>query len=145
MAGKSNALRNEFLRVIFNGEVPAGGVLAELGVVCSPGPYGNLELSLHTSDPGPAGTQATNQCAYTGYAPKGVTRTTGAWTVTANVVSPAVDQDFPKCTAGSESATHVAVTTETGLIVYSGALTPPITIANGVIPRIETGSTITET
>lgn len=143
MAAKSSAFRNELLQLIFNNVIPAGGVLEEIAIRNSL-VAGNLELSLHTASPGIIGTQATNQCAYTGYAPKTLARSSGAWTVTGNSVSPNANQDFGKCTAGSETATYAAISTETGKLVYFGLLSPAISISAGVIPRIEVGSTITE-
>ena len=42
---------------------------------------GNLYISLHTADPGAAGTQATSECAYPPYARVAASRTAGGWTV----------------------------------------------------------------
>jgi hypothetical protein len=42
---------------------------------------GNLYVSLHTADPGAAGNQTTNECAYTSYARVAVERSATGWTV----------------------------------------------------------------
>ena len=112
---------------------------------------GNLYLSLHTGDPGEAGDQTTSETSYTGYARKAIDRNGSAWTVSGTdptQASPAADQDFGECTALPGSAlTHFAVGTASsgaGVLLYSGTLTPNITMATGVIPRIKTTSTIEE-
>lgn len=44
--------------------------------------YGaNLELHMHTGDPGDGGTGATFECAYTGYAPVLISRDAGGFTI----------------------------------------------------------------
>jgi hypothetical protein len=108
---------------------------------------GSLYLSLHTSDPGEAGAQNTNETSYTGYARKAVTRGAG-FTVTNDVVVPAADQDFGECTASPGAAiTHLGIGTDSsgaGKLLYYGALTPSITMAVGTIPRVKATSSVTE-
>jgi len=145
---KSNTAENLTLLLFFNNTTwanfgDAAGILKSAG-------DGNVYVGLHTSDPGEAGTADTNETAYTGYARKAVARTTGGWTVTGNSVSPFADIDFGECTASPGAAlTHFSIslgTDGTGIedILYYGTLTPNITMATGVIPRIKTTSTITE-
>jgi hypothetical protein len=68
--------------------------------------------------------------------------------VTANSVSPVAAITFGAMTAGAGgTVTHVAVGTASsgaGKLLYSGALTPNITVANGVTPELTTASAITE-
>lgn len=109
---------------------------------------GNLYFSLHTGDPTDAGGQTSSETAYTGYARVGVARGAG-FTVTGNSVSPAANVDFGECTASPGSPiTHFGIgTADTGAggkLLYSGAVSPNITMAVGVIPRIKSTSTITE-
>lgn len=139
---KGNTFENDLLGLIFNGDA-----IANLADNAATSPLTNLYVSLHTSDPGEAGDQTTNECAYTSYARVAVARTSGGWTITDNSVSPAANIDFPTAIGGTETATHVAIgtaSTGTGKILYSGAITPNISISTGVTPRIGTGSTITE-
>lgn len=139
---KSNALENDLLKLIFNATA-----IANLADNAASSPLTNLYVSLHTGDPGEAGNQTTNECAYTSYARQAVARTSGGWTVTANSVSPVADISFPACTGGSETATHWAVGTassSTGKILYSGAISPTISISTGVTPKLTTASTVTE-
>lgn len=139
---KGDTFENDWLKFIFNAVA-----IANIGDNAVASPLTNLFVALHSADPGEAGTQATNEIVYTGYARVSVARTAGGWTVTANSVSPAANIDFPICTALTATATHfsigVAVSGATKLL-YSGTLTPNIAISNGVIPRIPTTSTITE-
>jgi len=102
---------------------------------------------LHTSDPGEAGDQTTNEIAYTDYARVAVARTTGGWTVTNNSVSPAATISFPAGTGGSGTATHFGVgvaASGAGVLLYSGSITPNIVCGNGVTPQLTTATAITE-
>ena len=146
---KSDEFENDLLLLIFNNtDIATVGDATGLRGSTTPG---SLYLSLHTSDPGDAVTNpTTTETTYTGYARVAVARSTSGWTVTGNSVSPAADVDFGECTAAPGGAlSHFAVTggtTGTGdqLVLYSGTLTPNITMATGVIPRIKSTSTITE-
>jgi hypothetical protein len=76
-----------------------------------------------------------------------VNRNSGGWTVSANSVSPVGNIDFPEATGGSETETHAHVGTassSTGKILYSGTVTPNISVSTGVMPRLTTASAITE-
>ena len=107
---------------------------------------GNLYLSLHTSSPGDAGNQTTNEIGYTSYARVAVARSGSVWTVTDNSAvlasPPAV---FPAGTGGSGTATHFGLGTASsgaGVLLYHGAISPSIVCGDGVTPRIS--PTITE-
>lgn len=109
---------------------------------------GSLHVSLHTADPGETGTQATSETAYTGYARIPVARSGAGFVVTANSVSPAANIDFGECTASPGAAiTHFGIGTAlsgAGVLLYSGTVSPNITMAVGVIPRVKSTSTVTE-
>lgn len=140
---KGNTFENDLLKLIFNATA-----IADLAENDATSPLTDLYVSLHTADPGEAGDQTTSETAYTGYARVAVARSGAGWTVTGNSVSPAANVDFGECTASPGGAiTHAAVGTASsgaGKLLYSGALTPNITTAIGVIPRVKTTSTITE-
>lgn len=140
---KGNTFENDWLKLIFN-----AAAIANIADNAAASPLTSLYVSLHTADPGEAGDQTTSETAYTGYARVAVARTAGGWTVTANSVSPVANIDFGECTASPGAAlTHFAVGTASsgaGKLLYSGTLTPNITMAVGVIPRVKTTSTITE-
>ena len=130
---KSNTFETDILDLIFNATA-----IANVADNAASAPLTNLYLSLHTGDPGEAGNQETSECAYTSYARVAVARTSGGFTVSGNSVVLASDQDFPAATGGTETATHFAIgtaSTGTGKILYSGTVTPNISISTGVTPR----------
>lgn len=139
---KGAIFESDLLKLIFNAVAIAG--IADNAAA----PLTALYLSLHTADPGNAGNQNTSETAYIGYARVAVNRTSGGWVVTGSSVSPAANIDFGSCTASPGGAvTHAAIGTDAsgaGKILYSGALTPSITMATGFAPRIPPSSTITE-
>lgn len=139
---KGNTWENDLLKLTFNATT-----IANIAINATSSPITDIEVSLHTGDPGEGGDQTTSECAYTSYARVPVARTSGGWTVTAASVSPAANIDFPACTGGTETATHFAVGTAhtgTGKILYSGTITPNISISTGVTPRLTTATAITE-
>lgn len=138
---KGNTFENDFLKLIFNATA-----IADLAQDDGSSPATTLTVALHTADPGEAGDQTTNETAYTGYARVAVARTSGGWTVTNNSVSPVANIDFGECTASPGAAiTHFSVGTGvSNKLLYKGTVTPNITMAVGVIPRLKTTSTITE-
>lgn len=142
---KSDAFESALLALIFQNTNIAniGDATGLRGAATA----GQLFVALHTADPGEAGTQTTNEVAYTGYARVGLARSSGAFTITGNSVSPAANVDFPACTAGSATATHFSIgvaSTGAGMVLYKGAITPTIAIAAGVTPRLITATAITE-
>jgi hypothetical protein len=139
---KSNAFENALLQLIFNATA-----IANLADNASSSPLTNLYVSLHTADPGEAGNQSTSEATYTGYARVAVARSGSGWTVTNNSVSPVANIDFPIATGGTETITYFGVgsaASGTGVLYYSGTVTPNISVVSGVIPRLRTTSTITE-
>lgn len=140
---KSNVFENDLLKLIFNATPIAG-----LADNAASSPVTSLFLALHTADPGEAGGQTTSEISYTGYTRLAVLRTGAGWTVTANSVSPVSDVLFPEMTGGAGGpATHASIGTlvsGAGKVLYKGALTPAITVALGVAPRIKNTSAITE-
>lgn len=143
---KSNALQQAILKLIFN----ATGI-ANIADNTATSPLTSLYVSLHTADPTAAGTQSSSEISYTGYARVAVARTTGGWTVSGSSptqVVPAAQINFPASTGGSGgTVTNWAVgelSTGAGTILYSGTVTPNITVNNGVTPELTVASTITE-
>ena len=138
---KGNTFETDILALIFNATA-----IADLADNDATSPATNLSVALHTADPGDAGTQLTSETAYTGYARVNVARTSGGWTVSGGSVSPVANIDFAECTAAPGAAiTHFSVGTGVAnKLLYSGTVTPNITMAVGVIPRLKTTSTITE-
>lgn len=139
---KGDTFENDFLRLIFNATA-----IANLADNAATSPNTALFVSLHTADPGEAGSQTTSETTYTGYSRVSVARTTGGWTVTNNSVSPVANIVFGNCTAGTATITHFGVgtaSTGTGKLLYKGTVTPSISVSTGVTPTLTTASTITE-
>ena len=115
---------------------------------------GSLFISLHTADPGEAGTQLTSETAYTGYARVAITRSPGSpqWTVVSGSASNAALVTFGACTgAPGANITHFGVGTASlpsaGVLLYKGALAAalPMSSAPSTIPEFAIGvMTITE-
>lgn len=143
---KSNTFENDLMLLLFNNTNIAdiGDAIGIRGSTAA----GSLYWSLYTADPGEAGTAVTSETAYTGYARVAAARSSAAFTVTANSVSPVANVDFGECTAvPGTPITHFGIVNTAsgaGKLLYSGTMTPNITMAVGVIPRIKTTSTITE-
>jgi hypothetical protein len=136
-----NTFENDILALIFNA-TGIGNIADNAGTA----PLTNLWVSLHTADPGEAGTQSTSECAYTSYARVSVARSGSGWTVTGNSVSPAANIDFPAATGGTETVTHFGIGTAetgTGKLLASGTVTPNIAVSSGVTPRLTTATAIT--
>ena len=139
---KSNTFENDWLKLIFNATA-----IANLADNAASSPLTNLYVSLHTADPGEAGNQTTDETPYTSYARVAVARTSGGWTVTSNSVSPVANIDFPAATGGSGTITYFGVgsaSSGSGVLYYSGTVSPSIAVTSGVTPRLTTASTITE-
>ena len=142
---KSNSLENSLLEHILNNANIAN--VGDATGLRGSSTAGSLYVSLHTSDPGEAGDQTTNEIAYTSYARVAIARSGSAWTVTGNSASPAASIDFPAGTGGSGTATHFGVGTASsgaGVLLYSGTISPNIVCGNGVTPRLTTATAITE-
>ena len=138
---KSNSWENGLLLLLFNNDAFAN--VGDASGLQPSGADGSLYVSLHTSDPGEAGSQTTNEIAYTSYARVAVARTTGGWTITANAVENAAAINFPACTGGSGTATHFGVGTASsgaGVLLYSGALTASLAISSGITPSFAIGA-----
>jgi len=134
---KGNTFENDLLLLIFNGTG-----IANIADNAASSPLTNLQVSLHSSDPGEAGSQTTNEVAYTSYARVAVARSNVGWTVSGNAVTNAALIQFPQCTGSSVTATHFAIGTAAsgaGKILYKGALSASLAISSGIQPQFGAG------
>lgn len=140
---KSNAFETDILELFFNATA-----IPDLAQDDGSTPATDLHVSLHTSSPGEAGVMNTNEISYTGYARVAVARTSGGWTISGNSVSPNADIEFGQMTAGAGgTVTHAGIgvgASGATYLMYYGAVTPNISVVNGVTPIITAGSTIVE-
>jgi hypothetical protein len=133
---KSNTFETDLLTLIFNNTDAA--LIGDATGLRGSSVAGSLYVSLHTGDPGEAGTQTTSECAYTSYARVAVARTAGGWTISGNAVTNAALVQFPQCTGSSETATYFAIGTAssgTGKVLYRGALSASLAISSGIQPQ----------
>ena len=142
---KGNTWENDLLLLVFNnaGASLIGDATGLRGSTVA----GNLYVSLHTADPGEAGSQTTNETSYTSYARVAVSRSAGGWTVTNNEVVPVAAISFPTCTGGTATITHFGIGTDSsgaGKLLYKGTVTPNIAVATSVTPVLSTATKVTE-
>lgn len=131
---KSNTTENDVIAAIFHGT--AFSWAAET----------DLDIHLHTADPGEAGTSATSEAAYGSYALVTVLRDATGWDVAGNQASNDDIIQFPQCTSGSETITYVSITPGNSTqILYSGALSASLAVSSGIQPQFAVAAlTITE-
>lgn len=123
---KSNSTENDTLDAILRAVDPSWRSNA------------NRYIALHTADPGETGTALTSEAAYGSYARVSVTASTGFLAAVAGSSNNTVLIQFPECTSGSETITHVSIVTTSsgaGQILYSGALTASRAISTGIQPQ----------
>lgn len=137
----SNASETNLLNLLFNNvDWPNVGDAAGLQNSAT---AGSFYVALHSSDPGDAGNQTTNEVSYTGYARVAVARSAGGFTVSGSQVSNAATVQFGECTAGTATATHFSVgllSAGAGDILYSGALSASRSISSGITPLFNSGA-----
>lgn len=138
---KSNATENDLVKFIFN-------------AVAMPSYGSNLQVNLHTADPGESGTATTSAPTYTGYVAVPVSRDGAGWTIcdgtgpyaanaNGNAAKNTAEVTFPECTGGSDTITHASVSVvATGQVLYKGALTAPLNVSNLITPRFPAGTLV---
>jgi hypothetical protein len=103
----------------------------------------NRYIALHTADPGNAGTQTTSEATYVGYARVAVVASTGFTAAAAGASSNTGLIQFPQCTGGTNTITHVTIGTAAsgaGQVVYRGALSASLSVANLIQPQFSIGA-----
>ncbi len=103
---------------------------------------GSFYVTLHTSDPS-AGSQATAEATYTGYARIPVARSAAGFTCSGENVSNAAAVIFAACTAGTETITHWAfgsASTGAGVLFASAPLDSSLAVYATVQPRFDIGA-----
>ncbi len=127
---KANTTENDTLDALLRGVDPSWRANA------------NRYIALHTADPGEAGTAVTSESAYGSYARVLVVASTGFTAASGGSSSNTGLIQFPECTSGSETITHVSIVTTAsgaGQIIYSGALTASRNISSGIQPQFAIG------
>lgn len=144
---KSNTFENDILQLLFNNVDIAD--IGDAGGIQNSATAGSLYIALHTADPGEAGNATTNETAYTNYARVAVARSGAGWTVSGNSVTNFAQVTFPECGVTGATITYASITTDSSgasKILYSGALSSSLAVANQITPffAASTGITVTE-
>lgn len=135
---KGNTFENDLAKLIFQATA-----IANIADNASSSPLTSLYVSLHTGDPGESGDQTTNEATYGSYARVAVARSGSGWTVTNNQAENADLIQFPQCTSGSNTITHVGVGTASsgaGKLLYKGALSASLAVSSGIQPQFAAGA-----
>jgi len=120
---KSNSMENGMLLLFFNNTDFAN--IGDAGGLQNSAAAGSFYISLHTSDPGEAGSQTTNETAYTNYVRVAVARSGAGWTVATNSVTNAASIPFAQCGITGATITHWGLGTDSagaGTLLYSNTL-----------------------
>jgi hypothetical protein len=123
-----------------------GTTWANYAINATTSPQTTIEAALHTADPGETGTMSTSEATYTSYARQSTARTSGGWTRTASSVSPNAIISFPAATAGSNTITYASIGKSGGgatAILFSGTVTPNISVTTPVAPQLGTATAVT--
>ena len=138
---KATTTCNAILALIFNATTWNG--LAENDTTS---PETDLDVSLHSADPGVGGAQTTNEVGYTNYGRVSVNRNVGGWVApTGGATENTALIQFPQCGVTGATASHVAIG-YAGVVLYAGALNSSLAIANLIQPQFAAGDlTVTET
>lgn len=143
---KSNAAETALLALLFNNTDFAN--IGDAGGLQNSATAGSFYISLHTSDPGEAGNQSTNETAYTNYARVAVARSCAGWTVSGATATNFAQISFPQCGVTGATITHVGIGTDSsgaGTLMYSGALNSSLAVALNITPLFAaSGLTVTE-
>lgn len=140
MSALTNAAETALLRLLLENVDWTG--IGDAGGLRGSATAGSFYISLHTADPGEAGSQTTNEVAYTSYARVAVVRSGSGWTVAGDNGSNVGAVTFPACTGGSATATHFGLGTSSsgaGQLILRGALTASLAISSGVTPSMPIG------
>jgi hypothetical protein len=135
---KGNTFINDLLKLAFQATS-----IANIADNAASSPLTSLYLSLHTADPGAAGSQTTNETAYTNYARQAVSRSSSGFTVSGQSVTLTSAVSFP---AGATTDTDViaywgvgTASSSTGKLLYSG----PIGTYQGMATALASNDTLT--
>lgn len=137
----TNAFETALLNLLFNNTDLAN--VGDAAGLQNSVAAGSFYVSLHTADPGEAGTQTTSEATYTGYARVAVARSAGGWTISGSNVSNTAAVTFGACTAGSNTITHFGIGSDlsgAGNLFLKGTVTPNLAVSAGITPSFAIGA-----
>jgi hypothetical protein len=133
-----NAAQNALMLLLFNNTAWAN--VGNTAGLQPSGAAGSLFVALHTADPGAAGTQATSEAAYSGYARQAVARSSGGWTVSGSSPTGATNTaavTFPASLSGPETEANFSVGLQASgatQYMFTGPLTSSLVVNSGITP-----------
>ena len=140
----SDATENAILNLIYSATT-----WANYANNATSSPQTNIGISLHTADPGDSGTADTNETVYTNYARLNVARSTGFTAAVNGSISPIANINFASNGDPVVTLTHFATAKSNAsppfgaqTILFSGTITPNLTVPTSSAPRLLAGSTI---
>lgn len=136
----TNAFETALLALYFNNTDHAN--IGDAAGLQNSATAGSFYISLHTADPGEAGSQTTSEATYTSYARVAVARSGAGWTVSGNNVSNAAAINFPAATGGTNTITHFGIGSDlsgAGNLFFKGALTASLAVSSGITPSFAIG------
>lgn len=136
----TNAAETDLLELYFNNVDHAN--IGDAAGLQNSATAGSLYVSLHTGDPGEAGSQTTSEATYTSYARVAVARSAAGWTVSGSNCSNAAAITFPAATGGTNTITHFGIGTDSsgaGNLLFKGALSASLAVSSGITPAFAIG------
>ena len=136
----TNALENALLSLIFE-NANSGLNIGDATGLRGSSTAGNVYISLHTGDPGEAGSQTTSESAYTNYARQTVARSTAGWTTASGTCDNDAEIAFPACGVTGSSVTHCGIGSNistAGDLYFKGTST--LSVSTGITPRFIAGA-----
>ena len=137
---RTNAADTAYLLLLFNNTDWAN--IGDASGLQNSATAGSLYISLHTGDPGEAGSQTTSEATFGSYARQAVARSGAGWAVSGNTVDNVAAITFPEASSGSETITHVGIGTDSsgaGNLIWSVALTASRAVSSGVTVEFAIG------
>ena len=137
---RTNAAETAYLLLLFNNTDWAN--IGDASGLQNSATAGSLYISLHTGDPGEAGSQTTSEATFGSYARQAVARSGAGWAVSGNTVDNVVAITFPEASSGSETITHVGIGTDSsgaGNLIWSVALDNSRAVSSGVTVEFAIG------
>lgn len=136
----TNAFETALLTLYFNNTDHAN--VGDAAGIQNSATAGSFYISLHTGDPGEAGSQTTSEATYTSYARVAVARSGAGWTVSGGNAANAAAINFPAATGGTNTITHFGIGSDAsgaGNLFFKGALTASLAVSTGITPSFAIG------
>ncbi len=137
----TNAAETALLTLIFNNTDWAN--VGDAAGIQNSAAAGSFYISLHTGDPGEAGSQTTSEATYTSYARVAVARSGAGWTISSANASNAAAVTFPAATGGTNTITHFGIGSDSsgaGNLFFKGALGASLAVSSGITPSFAIGA-----